>query len=128
MSRQSVAYNLNLDDFVNKHPNLDYGEISGIKLRDSLFVVYSGGDSVLGSEFIYNLKSMDESGEMVFDINMNATVSTGESENCGVYRLEDGRILLVTRMKDWQFNGYIFKDDKEWIQYSEFLDRNSVDG
>ena len=127
MTRQNVAYKVDLDDFVSKPPKLDKGEVSGIKLRDSLFIVYSSNDSVSGSEFIYNLKSMNGGGDMVFDSNMISCVSTGGSENCGVYRLDDGRILEITSMKDWHFEGYFFKDHKEWIQFSEYVDRNSID-
>ena len=68
MTRQNVAYKVDLDDFVSKPPNIDKGEVSGIKLRDSLFIVYSSNDSVSGSEFLYNLKSTNGGGDMIFDI------------------------------------------------------------
>ena len=127
MRRNNAAYKTELDDFVSKPPDLDKGEVKGIKLRDSLFIVYSSNGSVSGSEFIYNLKSVNGGGEMVFDNNMVSCVSTGGPENCGVYMLEDGRILEITSMKDWHFAGYFFKDHKEWVQFSEYADRNSHD-
>ena len=128
MNRQNIAFKEDLDEFVNISPYLQNGEISGIKLRDSLFIVYSCNDLVSGSEFIYNLKSMDGSGEMIFDINMETSISTGGTDNCGVYKLEDGRILAIINMKDWHFKGFFFKDEKEWVQYSEYAERNSFNG
>ena len=127
MTRQNLAYKVELDDFISKPPNLESSVVSGIKLRDSLFVVYSCKDSVSGSEFVYNLKSLTGDGDMIFDISMNSEAVGGGAENCGVYRLEDGRILNISKMKDWHFEGHVFKDEKEWVQYSEFADRNSVD-
>ena len=127
MARQNVAYKVDLDQFVSKPPNLDNSVISGIKLRDSLFVVYSCNDSVSGSEFVYNLKSLTGDGEMIFDVNMNSGTVGGGPENCGVYKLEDGRIINITSMKDWHFEGHIFKDRNEWVQFSELVDRNNLD-
>ncbi|MGI9553603.1 MAG: hypothetical protein ACR2NC_01655 [Thermodesulfobacteriota bacterium] len=126
MTRQSVAYSEHLDDFVGKNPYVQNGEISGIKLRESLFIVYSCNNSVSGSEFVYNLKALKGAGEMIFDTDMNSCVSNGGSENCGVYKLEDGRILDITFMKDWHFRGLFFKNEKEWVQHCEFVDRNSL--
>ncbi|MGI9553394.1 MAG: hypothetical protein ACR2NC_00600 [Thermodesulfobacteriota bacterium] len=126
MARQNVAFNERLDDLVSKNPYVNNGEITGIKLRDSLFIVYSCNDSVSGSEFVYNLKLINGTREMIFDTDINSVVSNGDSENCGVYKLEDGRILNITIMKNWHFRGLFFKDEKEWVQHSEFADRNSL--
>ena len=118
MARQNVAYEY-IDDYQSKPPHIDYEEINGIKLRDSLFVVYSDKNTASQPEFFYNLKSLNGPGEMVFDYEDGAGISSGGSENCGAYKLENEKILEITSMTDWHFTGHIFKDEKEWIQYSE---------
>ena len=124
MATQNVAYDEYIDDYPGKPPDIDYEEINGIKLRDSLFVVYSEKNPVSQPECYYNLKSINGPGQRVFDYEDGADMSSGGSENCGAYKLQNDKILEITTMKNWHFTGHMFKDEKEWVQYSELIERN----
>ena len=95
MATQNVAYKEYIDDYSGKLPNIHYVEVSGIKLRDSLFVVYSDNNPSCEPEFFYNFKPMNGYKELIFDYDDKLNTSTGGPENCGVYKLDDQRILVA---------------------------------
>jgi len=117
MTMQNVAYKNHADYYHNKYPNIYYEEIDGIKLRDSLFIVYSPDSSYTGSEFIYIFKPIESTREMIFDNYNDSDLNSGGHENCGIYRLEDQRILEITEMHNWHYKGHIFKNEEVWKQY-----------
>lgn len=101
------------------HPNIDYVEIKGIKLRDSIFIVYPQDSSYEGPEFIYSLKSLEDSVEMVFDYDEDKFPKNKISLDSGLYEFEDHRVLYIKHMDNWHFRALIFSDINSWIQYSK---------
>ena len=122
MSTQNVV-NKSSDVGSQKHTNVNYEEVEGIKLRDSLFIVYPAESTYPQPEFLYNLMPEDGSREMIFDYRAVSLISTGGPENCGVYTLEDGRVLKINSMNNWLYNGYIFQDEDKWSQHKDFSDQ-----
>lgn len=118
MQKVAVKYKDN-NHFVN-HPNIDYMEIEGIKLRDSMFIVYPPDSSAEGPEYIYNLNPVDGSVKIVFDYNEDISEECSP-EVCGTYKADDNRVLKITEMNNWHFKGFMFKDEYSW---KEFLDLN----
>ena len=103
------------DKFIN-HPSINYEEIEGIKLRDSVFIVYPPESSHDGSEFVYNLDAIEGAERIVFDYDQD-NLETGSMEVIGDYRVEDNRVLKITNMNNWHFKGFIFKDDDSWRKF-----------
>ena len=81
MGTQNVANKTSVVDS-HKHPNVNYEEVEGIKLRDSLFIVYPTESRYPQPEFLYNLMPEDGSREMIFDYRAISLISTGGPENC----------------------------------------------
>ena len=106
-----------LGNFVD-HPNIDYVEIEGIKLRDSIFIVYPQGSPNDRSEFIYNLKPIEGSKDIVFDYDRE-NLGISSTDVCGTYTVEDSRVLNIKEMHNWHLKGYIFKDDDSWRKFSD---------
>ena len=120
MTMQNVTDKSPADDYNKKLSNVYYERINGIKLRDSLFIVYPPDSSYTQSEYIYISQPIKNNREMLFDNSNGSELSTGGPENCGIYKLEDRRVLVITEMQNWHYNGYIFKDEESWKQYSVF--------
>ena len=98
------------------HPNIDYVEIEGIKLRDSIFIVFPPGSSNEGSEFIYNLIPIEGSEEIGFDYDHDSPDKI-TTEVCGTYAFDDKRVFNITEMNNWYLKGFIFKDDNSWRKF-----------
>ncbi len=118
MTIQNVADKYKHNNHFVDHPNIDYLEIEGIKLRDSVFVVYPPDSSYEGSEFIYSLNPIGRSEEIIFDYDQDISGNFNK-EVCGAYTADDHRVLNITEMNNWHFKGFIFKDENSW---KKFLD------
>ena len=117
MTIQNVENKYKFDGHYTANPKTDFIEIEGIKLRDSLFLVYSQDSSSTASEYIYSLEPIDGSSEIVFDKELDSFLKNGGPENCGVYLLDDQRILKIETMNNWFYMGGIFKNAEVFDQF-----------
>jgi len=120
MAKQSVENKYQEVNHYNKLPNINYEEIEGIKLRDSLFLVHSQDSLSTGPEFIFNLKPIEDTKKMFFENDEDSVLRSGVSEDCGIYELEDQRILKIETVNNWHYKGYIFNDEDSWREFKAF--------
>jgi len=124
MTIQNVENKYKYDGHYSTNPNTDFIEIEGIKLRDSLFLVYSQNSTSTASEYIFSLEPIDGNSEIVFDKEPDSFSRNGGSENCGVYMLDDQRILKIETMDNWFYRGCIFKNEDVFEQFLVFSEKD----